>query len=126
MWSLKTSIIASILMCIGYTCFAEGFVLESLDEAMKLSQETKKPLLVVFGADYCVWCEKLKSDLKKGLLPETDDYIVCYIDLEKHPKYIKEYKIGNIPDSRIIKAETEAKLIGYNRTEYRKWLKNNE
>lgn len=103
-------------------------ILSSLDNAKILSKETGKPILLIFGEDYCMYCVKLKNDLLSlNLSPETDDYIVCYIDIKKHPGLKRQYGVSVIPDSRIIKDGVQIQSNkGYSVQRYRTWLKNAE
>jgi len=104
----------------------DKFLLSSLDEAQVLSKDTKKPILLIFGADYCVHCGKLKHDLlNKDLEESADNYIICYMDIQTNPDLKKKYGVSIIPDSRIIKSDkTVSSMTGYSKNTYAKWLKN--
>ena len=105
----------------------DKFIVGSLEQAQQLSEETKKPLLLIFGAEYCIYCEKLKRAILARDLPETDPYIICYIDTEKQPEYKLKYGVSAIPDSRIIVGNKEkSKLIGFNSRQYKGWAKTND
>lgn len=108
------------------TIYANGFVLSSLEEAQTLSKSTKQPILVIFGSDNCSFCTKLMADIDSGQLTDyLDQYIICYVDLEKNEEYKDKYKINMIPDSRIISNDKEtSKATGYKKNEYIQWLKN--
>lgn len=103
----------------------DSFILSSLDEAMVLSQSTNKPVLLIFGADYCRYCISLKENiLNLELSPEINKYIICYIDIKIHSDLKKQYSVSTIPDSRIIIDNKQQKsIIGYNRQKYISWLK---
>jgi thioredoxin-related protein len=104
----------------------DGFILNSLPEANKLSRLTNKPVLLIFGADHCRFCESLKKDiLDLKLSPHIDKYIICYVDIAKNPEYKKEYSVGIIPDSRIMRNNKEiSKNKGYLRDNYIIWINN--
>ena len=104
----------------------EKFLLSSLDEAHNLSRQTKKPILLIFGGDYCAHCAKLKDDiLSKDFENIIDKYIVCYIDVQENPNLKRKYKVSTVPDSRIINdADTISSIIGYSKSAYQKWLNN--
>jgi thioredoxin-related protein len=106
--------------------YANGFVLESLEEAKTLSKSTKQPILVIFGSENCSFCTKLMADIDNGQLTDyLDPYIICYVDLKKNEGYKDKYKVNMIPDSRIISNDKEtSKATGYNKNEYIQWLKN--
>lgn len=114
-------------LVISSQVLAEGFILDSLPEAQKLAEKTKQPVLVIFGADYCVYCEKLKKDILLGNVPESKPYIICYIDIEKEKELKKNYGVSTIPDSRVIvKNAQRSKKVGYLNKPYREWLKTAE
>lgn len=102
----------------------EGFILDSIEEANRLSQSTNKPLLMVFGAEYCQFCNNLKQDIINGKLsPEIDPYIICYIDVKNNTEAKTEYGVSLIPDSRIwINNREVSKNKGYSLDNYRGWL----
>ncbi len=107
------------------TLYANSFVLSSLDEARTISKETDKPILLIFGAESCVYCVRLKNDLNYGLKNDTHNFIICYIDLKLNPEIRTEYNITSIPESRIIVNDKEISMIkGYSQKEYRKWINN--
>lgn len=102
--------------------FGEGFILDSLTEAKKISESTKKPILLILGSESCPHCHHLKDDILDNKIPSTDQYIVCYLNINKELK--KEYSVSIIPDSRILKKDKEiAAIKGYERSKYEKWLK---
>lgn len=104
----------------------EKFLLSSLDEAHNLSKQTKKPILLIFGGDYCVHCGRLKHDLlSKEFETTVDKYIVCYIDIQNNSNLKNKYEVSTVPDSRIIKDNnTVSTIIGYSKNAYQKWLNN--
>jgi len=102
----------------------DSFMLNSIEEAKNLASITNKPLLIIFGSDYCKFCQELKKDiLSKKLSPDIDKYIICYIDLETDEHIKKKYNVSMIPDSRILIKDKEIKKIkGYSKNNYLKWL----
>ena len=123
MYKFLLMVVMSIFMS---NIYANGFVLESLEEAKTLSKSTKQPILVIFGSENCSFCTKLMADIDNGQLTDyLDPYIICYVDLKKHEGYKDKYKVNMIPDSRIISNDKEtSKATGYNKNEYIQWLKN--
>lgn len=120
-------ILAFLLVIVSaVTLASDNFILNSIDEAKTLSVATNKPILLIFGADYCGFCNSLKNDiLEFELSPGTDEYIICYIDISENPSIQKEYKVTTIPDSRIIKNNIEKfRNRGYIRKKYIQWIEN--
>jgi thioredoxin-related protein len=105
----------------------DSFVVTSIKDAKILSESTNKSILLIFGADYCRYCNQLKSDLFVSPLKElTDRYIICYVDLEKNPEMKSEYNVSMIPDSRILKNDNQiSKIKGYSPKSYQDWIKSN-
>lgn len=117
----------TITVLLSSICLSnDSFMLDSIPEAEKLSQSTGQPILLVFGADYCGYCNKLKTDIldkKVGLA--LNRYIICYVDLTKNSDYKEKYNISIIPDSRIIvDGKQVSKMQGYSRTDFTRWIEN--
>jgi thioredoxin-related protein len=120
--------IFSILALSTVAFGADGFILDSIEEANKLSKATNKPMLIIFGADYCKFCSLLKEDiLNHEFSPAVDQYIICYIDIKNNPDVKHKYGVSTIPDSRIFTDTKEINRIrGYSKDTYKKWLLNND
>lgn len=95
----------------------------NIEDAIVLQQNTDIDLILIFTADWCRFCDKLKNDIVSDELMLSDK-IVCYIDIDKSRKIAKQYGVKTIPDSRLIKNQKEIKkVIGYNnKTQYIKDL----
>jgi thioredoxin-related protein len=118
------SLICLFLLLCG-NVFADNFVLNSLTEAQKLSNETKKPILLILGSDSCNFCSLLKNDLDSVLKKDVDNFIVCYLDLKSDPELKKQYNVSLMPDSRIISnGKMNYSIKGYKQRDYKKWLEN--
>jgi thioredoxin-related protein len=121
------NLLASLLILILFSAntFSDGFVLNSLIEAQTISEATKKPILLIFGADSCRFCSLLKNDLDSTLKKDIDNFIVCYLDLKIDPALKEKYNVTLIPDSRIIQDDKTISIIkGYKTQDYKQWLKN--
>ena len=119
-------LVLAFVLTINTALSRDGFILDSLSEARLLSKRTNRPVLLIFGAEYCTYCSPLKSDiLSHKLSPEADNYIVCYIDIKNMPNTKDEYGVSIIPDSRIYLDDMEvSSLKGYGIKKYRSWLQN--
>lgn len=104
----------------------DSFVLRSLIEAQNLSQQTKQPILLIFGNDNCRFCNNLKQDIiNNELSPNINKYIICYLDTTENEEMKIKYKVSTIPDSIVIFDQTEkARIKGYSKDTYLKWLSN--
>jgi thioredoxin-related protein len=115
-----------ILFCSSLTYAKDSFILGSLSEAKTLAKSTNKPLLIIFGADYCRYCNDLKQDiLSYELSPEVNPYIICYLDISQDTELKTKYNISVLPDSRIfVKDQQKSKNTGYSIKQYKTWLNN--
>lgn len=54
------------------------------------------------------------------------DKIIVYIDKDKHPDLVQEYKVKSLPDYFILRNNIElARTIGYqNKTKFMEWINN--
>ena len=121
--------LACIFVCImSSLSMADGFVLDSIAEAEQLSKLSNRPILLILGSNRCVFCEMLKDEIISGdINNHIQEYIVCYIDLEKNKTLKKTYNVNIIPDSRIIKKQKiTSKITGFDKKKYIKWLEDNE
>lgn len=126
------TILVSLLIFINFnifnTTYAENpvIVYDMLD-AIALSENTKKPIFIVFTAKWCSACRCIKKDIDTN--PQLlDDFIICYIDYDTNVELVNEYKVKQIPDYFILKNRIETKRkVGYLGIEiFKKWLKHNE
>lgn len=122
--TIIVSLVLGVLCASSSICFAEPVVrVDSMEDAVIEAQNTKKKLLVVFGAEWCKFCVLLKKDIDKnpGIL---DDMVYCYVDIEQRPDLAKEYKVRNMPDLMLLKDSIEIKrTIGYKNIEtLKKWI----
>lgn len=115
-----------LLLTTSSYCFADFPMMYDLNDALALSESTKQPVVLVFGAKWCPYCVELKNDINNGdFSKELDDKIVCYIDIDKHKDLKKEYRIQTLPDTRFLVSKVEvSQLTGYGKTKFREWIKN--
>ena len=92
------------------------------DSAVSLSREENKPLLLIFSADWCGYCTKLKQDILVD--DSTKNYITCVIDTDMDKGITKKHKARSLPTSVVLnKGEETKRKIGYkNKTDYTNWL----
>jgi thioredoxin 1 len=114
-------------LCLFFTSanYAELPVsIDNLPNAIIESEVSNKPVLVIFGADWCKYCKLLKSDLP-SFYKELDNFIICQVDYDENTDLVKEYNVTILPDYFVLdhKIETKRKK-GYNRKEFLEWLKN--
>lgn len=105
---------------------AKDNMIYDFKEASVLSQETKMPILLIFGADWCPHCKSLKQDITDDDFGDLlDKYILCYIDVDDNRELKNEFRIKSLPDSRILKSGVEKySMIGYDHNRYKTWILN--
>lgn len=110
----------------GHDCLAEFPLVTDIQVAQSLSESTGQPLVLIFGAKSCMFCESLKKDISDGyFLMQLDGTIVCYVDVARRQDLIDKYKIKSLPDTRyIVNGDQRAYMVGYDRKKYEKWLSN--
>jgi len=88
-------------------------IVYDLLDAIAMSEESNKPILAIFTADWCKYCHIMKNDILTNNVGKG--MIVAYIDIDKHPDVAKEYMVRTIPDYFIMKDRIEIKRqVGYN------------
>lgn len=104
------------------------FVTDIVD-AIALSEDTNKDILVIFTADWCKYCQIMKQDLEKDQ-KIISDTIVCYIDIDnmENKDIVRQYKVKTIPDYCILRKKIEIKRTrGYTtKDKFIKWISNDK
>lgn len=131
---MEVNMIKSIVFCLLFlsycsVVFAKTFVDNEYELSLDMAKKENKKILLVFTADYCSWCKKLKEVLnKQEVISQLDEYIVCYIDV-KNPKN-KDLKIKHAAKSlpTCVILDKQEKVIkkdsGYkNEKQMIEWLK---
>lgn len=70
-------------------------------DALKFSKEENKPIMMVFTADWCVFCKKLEAETFSD--PTVANYvnrnfIAVKIDRDKETQIVKDFNVQGIPD----------------------------
>lgn len=103
----------------------------SYKEALEISGQSGKPVLVFFTADWCSYCRKMKSEaMADARVTEVlKNYILVYVDTDKDRESTAKFRITKLP-SQVITNYKEEKLkfnAGYMQAEpFAKWLNNPE
>ena len=98
---------------------AGGIVWQTdLKVAHRLSQQTNKPMLFVFGADWCTWCKKLeKSTLTDRELVTyiNSHYVPIHIDADRDPRVVEILEADSLPCAVILSpnADLLGRINGY-------------
>jgi thioredoxin-related protein len=132
MTTKKIWTILALFICTIYNqnvCLANGAVsrpnigyVEDFDLAMRLSEDTKQDILLIFSTSWCVHCNSLKKDLSK--LSNLDNKIICIIDSEENTTLSKKFKVKTYPTSFLLDytGESFRYIKGYDLDSYNRWL----
>lgn len=102
------------------------FVHDMVD-AIALSENSNKQILVVFTASWCKQCGVMKKDISDN--PQmVSDTIVCYLDFDSNKELVKEYQVKFIPDYCIIRKRIQIRRNkGYTTKEkFIKWFQDDK
>lgn len=89
-----------------------------LQKAHVLAKQENKPILIVFGAEWCKFCKKLEqdtfSDRKMQQFVQTN-FIPVYLDLDEEAKIGKILEVKSLPCTVVLSpnADLLGKVVGY-------------
>jgi thiol-disulfide isomerase/thioredoxin len=112
---MKYSILLLIcsIFITNYTYANPPVVVSSIEDGILLQKELSLDLIVIFTAEWCGYCTKMKNEISNDM-SMLENKIICYVDIDKNKLTAREYGVSTIPDSRIIKDAVEhKKIIGY-------------
>jgi thiol-disulfide isomerase/thioredoxin len=84
-----------------------------INVAHRLSQQSNKPMLFVFGADWCTWCKKLEKTTltNRELVHHINMHFVpVHIDADKDPRVVEILEAQALPCAVIL--SPNADLLG--------------
>lgn len=89
----------------------------------KATAHSDRNVLVVFGADWCRYCNILKGDIPTMNL---DGYVVCVLNVTKNKDAEVRNGISYLPTSIVMNQGKEtARIVGYSAQQYKSWLETN-
>jgi len=99
------------------------------ENAKKIAKKENKSMILVFGANWCVWCQKFEHDTltssRSISAVESHDAIIVKINVDKNQSTAGKYGVKSIPCTIIVdKNENEIKRkVGYmNVRDFISWL----
>jgi thioredoxin-like negative regulator of GroEL len=85
------------------TVKSETRIQTDFQSALRQAQLDNRPLLVVFGAEWCSWCRKLEAELETPKArPILDDWIVVKLDTDDEPEIASQMEVSALPALRIL------------------------
>lgn len=63
--------------------------------------------LLIFGAVWCNYCNRLKEDMNIYPLPVIPNVSTEYVDVDENEELTNKYNIGELPAVILVKGDTE-------------------
>lgn len=85
----------------------------NLQAAHKLATAQNKPMLLVFGADWCHYCKKLEKETLNSQEIATyvnDSFVPIHLDVDKDKQVAQILKVGSLPCTIVL--SPHADLLG--------------
>jgi HEAT repeat protein/thiol-disulfide isomerase/thioredoxin len=81
---------------------------DDLEKATTASLLNRKPILAIFGAEWCGWCRQLESDLATDAATTIrQDWTIVRIDVEKQPDLALDMEVNGVPALRLLGFENQ-------------------
>lgn len=102
----------------------KDIIIDDYNHTVSCGKQLNKPVLIVFTADWCGFCNSLKKELK-SIIPDHK-YVVGYLDIDNeiNKELLKKYRIESLPTSILL--DSSGKEIkrkkGFIRQNYKAWL----
>ena len=110
-------LLLSILLCSHTMAKPPAFV-DNYKDATQLSEDLKQEMVLIFSAEWCVYCKKLKKDITMNI-KLFEDNVICIIDIDKFPELAKQYNVKSIPKSIFFDKNNKKvrEVLGYSNIE---------
>jgi hypothetical protein len=92
--------------------------------ASEYDADKDQRVLLILGADWCIYCNKLKADMDTM---DLSDYEVRVFNVDYNKDISARYRVSSLPTSIIILDGKEvSRKVGYIKSDYIKWLNSNK
>lgn len=74
---------------------------KSYSDALQVSRDENKPIMLVFTADWCVFCKKLEAETFTDLAVVNylnEHFVTVQVDRDKETQMVKDFRVQGIPD----------------------------
>ena len=99
---------------------------KNLKAAHRLSIETGRPMLIVFGATWCHYCHKLEretlADKRLAAVIERD-FVPVLLDFDKDARVAKILEVEKLPCSVVLSPEADLLMKSEGFKDYKGYLK---
>lgn len=96
-----------------------------LKQAKIAAKELGKDILVIFETEWCTTCKMFKKESIFDNEENIDNYILCFLDIEKDKEVAQQYMVKSLPYYLVVDSEGNVikKGSGYkSKTTFLKWL----
>jgi thioredoxin-like negative regulator of GroEL len=78
--------------------------IDSYATAVQVAKTTNKNILLIFGADWCDWCQKLDMQTLPKLTVQKaiSVYIVYHVNVDREPQVATKFGVTDIPRYMVI------------------------
>ena len=83
-----------------------------LSEAKNAAKELNKDILLIFETEWCSTCKTFKKESVFDNDESIDDYILCFLDIEKDKEIADKYMVKSLPYYLIVDSEGNVKKKG--------------
>ncbi|QDV43567.1 Thioredoxin [Stieleria neptunia] len=75
----------------------------TFEEGKRLALLEQRPLLVVFGAEWCGWCQRLENELTTPeASPILNRWVLAFVDVDLNPEIAQHFQVGALPSLRVL------------------------
>jgi thiol:disulfide interchange protein len=80
---------------------------QNFEQAKQFSKQSGKPILAVFSATWCKWCQKLEQETltDSSVRKVMSNYVYIKIDTDTSKELVSEYKVRGLPTTLIINSD---------------------
>lgn len=117
----KLLIFIFALFFLSNQAYCQNAYINDFNTALRLAKETEQDLVVIFSAEWCGYCKKLKKDFPD--INGFDDKIVCLLDTDEEKRLSRKFNVKSLPTSIMIhNGQETSRKSGYNKQSYEEWL----
>lgn len=86
----------------------------SQDNFSQFIAESKLPVLIEFGAEWCVPCKRLEPELEKLAIEWKDKIVLAHINVDQDADIAAEFMVMGVPTVILIKdGELMERITGF-------------
>ena len=96
----RVLIFSLILLLCSQVCATEPVVLKNYGDAITMMQKHNAPGIVIFTADWCAPCKRLRKETLTPIMPSlSKNFVVYIVNVDKEPKVAESWrKVNRLKD----------------------------